>query len=616
MTPKSLKILLLEDSPSDANLIEHELKKSGLDFILCTVDTENTFLQALREFNPDLILSDHSLPGFDSSEAYDIYKSRHLNIPFILVTGTVSEEYAVESIKKGIADYVLKSNLVRLGPAVRGALQKIESQEKTRLAEERNSRAQRIAKLGSWEWNLVTNIVTWSNEIYTILGLSTDLTPSQALYIEHVCKEDRKMVEEARFKLLGEGILYSIDYRIFRPDGEIRHVNEQGDLQEDPFGAFQCFTGSVQDITKRKNIEEHLEKERKFLKTVLDTVKVAILVTNNKGKLTICNDFFKTLHNFPPSGLPEEEWHTHFQVFEANGKTPIPHDELPTFRALKGEKILNLPLVIHAKNAPLRKVIVNAQGMVDEEGRTIGALVAVHDETELRNSEEKLRGKVQELDTFIYKASHDLKGPLSSMAGLINLAKIELTGAESEQYLERLEQSNQKMEAILHDLLELAHISQGTSIRRKVNLQELIWSVINSLKDLPECSDIAFRVNIPEEADFVSDDKLIRGIIQNLIHNSIKYRRKVSDSFIQIDARHLGDSFSITVNDNGIGIKADMHEQVFKMFFRGHFTSTGSGLGLYIVKNAVDKLKGRIEIDSVYGQSTCFRLFFPIQSEE
>jgi PAS domain S-box-containing protein len=615
MPTKSVKILLLEDSPTDAALIEHELKKAGLDFAIRIVDRENTYLQALREFKPDLILSDHSLPGFDSSEAFEIYQSRNLSIPFILVTGTVSEEFAVESIKKGIADYVLKSNLIRLAPAIRGALQRMESKEKTRLAEERDRRAQRIAKLGSWEWNLVTNIVSWSSEIYSILGLSTGLNPSQELYMEHVCSEDRKLVEQARFSLLGEGVHYSIDYRICCPNGEIRYVNEQGDLQEDLYGGILCFTGSVQDITKRKSVEEQLENERKFLKTVLDTVKVAILVTDKEGNLDIYNDFFRTLHNFPPGGLSEGEWRTHIQVYEADGKTLVPYEQLPTFRALKGEKILNLPLVIHAKNALVRKVIVNAQRMVDEEGRTIGALAAIHDETELRNSEEKLRSKVQELDTFIYKASHDLKGPLSSMAGLINLAKKEITSSAFGQYLDRLEQSNQKMETILHDLLELAHISQGTSTYRQVNLLELTWNVINSLQDLPACRDISFRVNIPEGTDFVSDDKLIRGIMQNLIHNSIKYRRMVSDTFIQIDAHRMADSFAISVSDNGIGIKADMQEQVFKMFFRGHFTSTGSGLGLYIVKNAVDKLKGRIEIESTYGHSTCFRLYFPFTAE-
>lgn len=117
-----LKILILEDSPYDVELVQYELKKGGIDFITKVVDTRVDFIKELDGFKPDVILSDHSMPQFNSIEALRIYKESKLTIPFILVTGSVSEEFAVQAILSGASDYLLKTNLTRLPSAVNNAL--------------------------------------------------------------------------------------------------------------------------------------------------------------------------------------------------------------------------------------------------------------------------------------------------------------------------------------------------------------------------------------------------------------------------------------------------------------------------------------------------------------
>src|SRR5258708_27100045 len=118
---KVYRILHLEDSKSDADLVKRLLQKAGLKFEYFFADNEKKFLEGIREFDPDVILCDHALPQFDSIMAFDIYEEMKLEIPFILVTGSVSEEYAVAMIKKGIDDYLLKSNLQRLPLAIESA---------------------------------------------------------------------------------------------------------------------------------------------------------------------------------------------------------------------------------------------------------------------------------------------------------------------------------------------------------------------------------------------------------------------------------------------------------------------------------------------------------------
>lgn len=132
---KELKILMLEDLQDDVGLIERTLSKQGLSFITRRVDTKEEFSEALASFNPDVILSDHALPQFNSLEALTICHDKGMNVPFILVTGTVSEEFAVSCLKQGADDYVLKSNLVRLPSAIQNALRQRHHELKRKKAE-------------------------------------------------------------------------------------------------------------------------------------------------------------------------------------------------------------------------------------------------------------------------------------------------------------------------------------------------------------------------------------------------------------------------------------------------------------------------------------------------
>ena len=119
---KKLKILMLEDMESDAGLIEWTLRKANIDFDCIRVDTREEYIDGLNNYHPDVVLSDHSLPQFNSREAYKICKAQNLQVPFILVTGAVSEEFAVSCLKDGIDDYILKDNLTRLPVAIKNSL--------------------------------------------------------------------------------------------------------------------------------------------------------------------------------------------------------------------------------------------------------------------------------------------------------------------------------------------------------------------------------------------------------------------------------------------------------------------------------------------------------------
>jgi len=160
---ESLKILVLEDQPDDVGLIERVLKKGGIQFSIRQVDSRQEFVDSIDNFAPDIILSDHALPQFNSIEALKICKAHRRRIPFILVTGTVSEEFAVNCLKHGADDYVLKSNLARLPAAILTSIKRHEMEFEKKRAEEhlfkQNAELSKINKeLDSFVYNISHNL--------------------------------------------------------------------------------------------------------------------------------------------------------------------------------------------------------------------------------------------------------------------------------------------------------------------------------------------------------------------------------------------------------------------------------------------------------------------------
>ncbi len=198
---KKLHILYLEDSEHDAELTARTLKKSGLDFDLELVDTQEEYVQALDQGKADLVLADHSLVQFNSVEALRIFKKYEYKIPFILVTGTVSEEFAVDILKEGAHDYLLKNNLTRLPNAILNSLEKFQIEEEKQqylqdvITNEALLReAEHLAHIGSWAMDVQTGITKWSDENFRIFGYEPgEIKPCLDQFKKHIHPETGKL---------------------------------------------------------------------------------------------------------------------------------------------------------------------------------------------------------------------------------------------------------------------------------------------------------------------------------------------------------------------------------------------------------------------------------------
>jgi len=230
-------------------------------------------------------------------------------------------------------------------------------------------------------------------------------------------------------------------------------------------------------------------------------------------------------------------------------------------------------------------------------------------EDKVKERTKELEFKNQQLDAFVYKASHDIKGPLKSIIGLAKLGLVDVKDEHAQEYFHHIEKSSQRLDHLVEDLLEVAKIKNTLTQETVIDFEKIINEVKESFINIPNFSDFYIDVSIKQDRDFYSDEKMIYSIFQNLVENAFNYRdtnKKKSILMIRIEVDKQKSVIEFV--DNGIGINKDLKDKVFDMFFRASDISGGTGLGLYLVKMAVNKIGGRIQVETEVNKGTSFTI--------
>jgi len=231
---------------------------------------------------------------------------------------------------------------------------------------------------------------------------------------------------------------------------------------------------------------------------------------------------------------------------------------------------------------------------------------------QLVQSNEQLMKTNAELDRFVYSTSHDLRAPLTSLMGLINIADQNADPQEVKRYLGMMRERVHSLDKFIKDITDYSRNNRLEISREKVKLTDLATEVWESLKFAPDAENINFQVDIPDEIVVESDKNRLKVIISNLVSNAIRYHdRRKEAQFIRLRAQVNGRVFYLKVEDNGQGIAPEYHTKIFDMFYRANEQSKGSGLGLYIVKEALIKLSGSIHLESSLGIGSTFTVKLP-----
>lgn len=249
------------------------------------------------------------------------------------------------------------------------------------------------------------------------------------------------------------------------------------------------------------------------------------------------------------------------------------------------------------------------------------ALIAVnfHSEKALRESEQRMANKNEELtrlnvelDRFVYSSSHDLVAPLRSILGLITLSNHSEDPKEMKKYLAMVKDQVTGLEKLIKELSDYSKNASLSIMLEEIDVRRMIHDILETLQFYPHAEKLTLNINIADELVITSDHTRLKVILSNIIGNCFKYcDLEKSDPFVRIDAEEHNSTLHLVITDNGMGIKEHSLPKIFDMFYRAHEKGEGTGLGLYIVKETLNKLGGTIVVHSSVGNGTTFKITLP-----
>lgn len=369
------------------------------------------------------------------------------------------------------------------------------------------------------------------------------------------------------------------------------------------------------DITVRKAFQKKIVENEANLRSILNTIEDSIWLVNTDYELIDYNKGFSKKHKQA------------FNMKLSRGKNILDllPDSQPGLRemwrgryesALRGRSGKYSDTYLVEKEW---RTFETKTYPIVENGKVAGLTVYSRDITNQTRTEDLLKRQNEELikinselDRFVYSASHDLRAPLMSVKGLLNMIKVDPDKQNADHYLALMERSVEKLDNFISDIINYSRNSRMDIMPKEIDFHSLLEESIDSLKFMEGAEDVRSIKVISIEKPFYSDYSRLLIIFNNIISNAVRYRDVwKKDSFLKIEIKALEDKAYISFSDNGVGISEEYVDKVFKMFFRASADSKGSGLGLYIVKSAIEKLNGVIAVDSKLGEGTTFTIEIP-----
>ena len=227
----------------------------------------------------------------------------------------------------------------------------------------------------------------------------------------------------------------------------------------------------------------------------------------------------------------------------------------------------------------------------------------------LEDERNKLKKANRELDNFLYRTSHDLRSPIASVLGLANLARLEMREPKSLEYIAMIEDRVKKLDLVISDILDLSRSTKAEPKIQRIDFNALMEDILSDIRFGKKSESISFRFHPNPINIFFADYNQMKIVLSNLVYNAVKYHRPDQpDPFVSIEFKKDQNQVSISVADNGEGIDKEHQEKIFEMFYRASTNSDGTGLGLYMVKEVLDKVNGTITLKSEPGKGSVFTI--------
>ena len=622
-----LEILLLEDDRGDAELIIQELRRGHVDAECHRVETEEDFLAWLGEHTPDIILADYALPAFDALQALEVRPESCRDAPFIVVTGSMSEEVAVACLKQGAADYVLKEQLGRLPLAIEAALDnaRIRRERREVVAElaEAQRRYRRLfmeAQVGIYVSDRDGRLLECNPAFADIFGFGSPAeavgTSVTALY------EDPTLRPRALEILQREGQIRDLEHAARAVDGRRLRVRWSAVADRDEHGAVTRVAGHLVDVTEQREAEQR----RDLLAAAIEASAEAVIITDPSGVIQYVNDAFEEI-----TGYSEEE---------AVGRTPAllksgEHDDAfyrELWTTIQSGDVFSGRFtnrradgsLYHAETtiSPVRDgltgKIVNFVALQKDVTREL-ALQRQFEQSERLNSMGRLAGGV----------AHDFNNMLTVIQASVDLAR-DAVGADVP--------ISEELDEIAHAAGRAADLTrQLLAFGRRQSLRPRVLALPSRLEKIERMlhrvlgEDVLLTLEHGAEVWPVRmDPHQLDHVLVNLAVNArhampegggltIAAENVCLEDVVETGAGHRispGDYVMLSVTDTGVGMDAETRDRAFEPFFTTKKESEGTGLGLSSVYGIVRQSGGYVRLYSEQGRGTTVRIYLPRASSE
>jgi PAS domain S-box-containing protein len=486
-------------------------------------------------------------------------------------------------------------------------------------------RAQALSNTGSWEWDIASGEILWSNQIFRIFGRDpATFAPSYQAFLACVHPADREAVSAAVDAAVA-GAPYHLEHRIIRPDGEVRIVREHGEVIRDEDGAPLRMLGAVQDVTEQRALRAASRRSEDMLAGMMAISPEAIVVTDSEGLIRFFSAGAEAVFGYsqaevlgsrverlmPPDA--REAHRRHVEGFGAGERSSLRMHDRTEIRGLR-------------RNGDSFPAEASLARLETAEGQFYA--VIVRDLSDRRANEQRLLEAWEAAErasrsksVFLANMSHEIRTPLNGILGVAQaLARTPLSPSQQEM-VQLMEVSGRALESLLGDILDLAKVDAGRLVVccEPFDLRALALEVHALFGASAREKGVDLRLEIGPGADawFAGDALRIRQVLSNLLSNAVKFTRegeiRLAVAWRETDA---GGAVRLSVSDTGVGFDAAQAERLFERFEQADGSTTrnfgGTGLGLAISRSLVELMGGTISAAGERGKGAVFTVDLPL----
>lgn len=492
--------------------------------------------------------------------------------------------------------------------------------EKLATSEERLRRSQSYANIGTWDWNIKTGELHWSERVGPLFGYDQMVDTTYQNFINAVHPEDRQYVMDAVNACIERGEVYDIEHRTLRSDGEIRWLSEKGDVVRDDNNLPVHMLGVVQDITLRKHAEQELQESQTKLKAMFELSPLGFALTDMQGHYVEFNEAFRQICGYPADELMQLDYWT-LTPHEYEKQEAIQLETLHlTGRYGPYEK------VYRQKNGNLIPIRLNGMLVKSQSGENqIWSIV--ENITDSKTSEQALISAKEEAESanrakseFLSRMSHELRTPMNAILGFAQLMESDSDDPLSDSHQSSIDQilkAGWHLLELINEVLDLSKIESGKLdiSMETVEAGAVISECLQMVEGMAKQHDVSIEHNDDAKLYIFADRTRFKQVYLNLLTNAIKYNRRGGKVMLRSHVNKSGDGVEFRIEDTGNGIPEEQLPHLFEPFNRlGAEDSAieGTGIGLVITRRLVELMDGDIGIESTEGLGTTF--FFTLKA--